>query len=159
MNAEQENTVDTAVDELTAGPRAAMQNSAGSAPWTEPLRLGHKAVLTGLGLASLGLEACNKLFARSVERGEMMQADTQKTVSGLQRRAAEGTTAAVSSGTAALLNHVPAISLVYKGPAAAQSPVVGPDVESAGAEGVGAESAGVEDAGAERAGVDNAGAE
>ena len=81
---------------------------------TNAFLLGRQVVLTGVGMAFLGVDQVQVLLQQAVERGEVAQGDAQQTIDGLRHRVAEGTTSAVSSELAALLNKLPGVSIAYK---------------------------------------------
>ena len=81
---------------------------------TNAFLLGRQVVLTGVGMAFLGVDQVQVLINQAVERGEVAEGDAQQTIDGLRRRVADGTTSAVSSELAALLNKLPGVSIAYK---------------------------------------------
>jgi hypothetical protein len=95
---------------------------------TNAFLLGRQVVLTGVGMAFLGVDQVQALLKQAVERGEVAESDVQQTVEELRHRLAEGTTSAVSSELATLLNKLPGVSIAYKGSAApAQEPAAASD--------------------------------
>jgi hypothetical protein len=112
MNEEPENPLGRQLAEPVAEECSEMM-----AQGTNAFDLGRRVLLTSLGMAVLGSDELQTLFQRSVERGEQVQHDAQKTISGLGRQAADGTTSAISSRVAALLNKLPGVSITYKVPA------------------------------------------
>lgn len=91
---------------------------------------GHRLVLASVGAVLLGLDQVHALVQTAAERGEQAEADMQQMAGDLRERmvnvgetartgVATRTTAAVSSGVASLLNHLPAVSVTYKAPSPA----------------------------------------
>jgi hypothetical protein len=85
--------------------------------------LGRRVVLVGVGTVALGVDQVQSLLQHAVERGELVQNDTQQRVDGLHSRitgeveavkkgTGERLTTTVSSGVASLLNHLPGVKVV-----------------------------------------------
>ena len=83
---------------------------------TNAFLFGRQVALASLGLTVLGVEQIQALLTRSVERGEVLESDAEQMLDALRRRAAEGTTANISSRLSTLLNRVPGVSMVYQAP-------------------------------------------
>lgn len=84
---------------------------------TNAFLLGRQVVLTGVGMAFLGVDQIQALFQQAVERGEVAESDAQQTIARLRRQLGESTTSKISSPLAALLNKVPGVSIAYQAPA------------------------------------------
>ena len=84
---------------------------------TNAFIVGRQVVLTGVGVAFLGADQIQTLLQQAVERGEVAETEAQQTIDGLRRQLAEGTSSAISSPLASLLNKLPGVSIAYKSPA------------------------------------------
>jgi polyhydroxyalkanoate synthesis regulator phasin len=84
---------------------------------TNAFIVGRQVVLTGVGVAFLGADQIHTLLQQAVERGEVAETEAQQTIDGLRRQLAEGTSSAISSPLASLLNKLPGVSIAYKSPA------------------------------------------
>lgn len=76
--------------------------------------LGRRIVLTGIGLAFLGVDQIQAIVQHAVERGEIAEKDIQTRATDMRRNVVDGTTSAISTNVASVLNRIPGISVAYR---------------------------------------------
>ena len=83
---------------------------------------GRKAVLVGLGATFLVTDQVRAILQRAIERGELVERDSQRKAHELQQKASDGTSKVMSSGLASVLNKAPGVNLTYDAPAQTEMP-------------------------------------
>lgn len=83
---------------------------------TNAFLFGRQFALIGLGLTFMAADQIKACAQRAIERGEIAQHNAQQRLEKAHHEVVDGTTAAVSTRLAAVLNKAPGVSVAYQPP-------------------------------------------